>query len=325
MNFLHLKYALEIAKTKSISKAAENLFIVQPNLSRAIKELETTFDITIFNRTPRGITITPEGEEFLQYAHKIVSQVEELDDLYSNKHRPKQRFSACVPRSCYISYAFSEFCKTINPKMPVEFYYKETNSMRSTLNVSKGECDLAIIRYQDTFDKYFQSMFVEKRFNAITLNEFEYVLLISKDNPLAFKEKIKLSDLENFVEVSHADPCVPSLPLTDIKKEELSEVTDKHIFVYERGSQFSILENVDNSYMWVSPMPQELCDKYNLVQRHCKENNKKYCDVLVYREGYKLTDLDEKFIDEVKKAKKKYIDNFAEKLGGNKNDSKTVY
>jgi len=308
MNFLHLKYALEIAKTKSISKAAENLYIVQPNLSRAIKELESSFDITIFNRTPHGITITPEGEEFLQYARKIVSQVDELTDVYSNKRQPKQRFSACVPRSCYISYAFSEFCKEINSNMPVEFYYKETNSMRSTLNVSKGECDLGIIRYQDTFDKYFQSMFVEKKFISETLNEFKYVLLLSKDNPLANNEKIYLSDLEDFIEVSHADPYVPSLPLIDIKKEELSEITDKHIFVYERGSQFSILERVENSYMWVSPMPIELCDKYNLVQRHCEENNKKYYDVLVYKEDYKLTALDKKFIEEVKKAKKKYIE-----------------
>ena len=314
MNLLHLKYALEIAKTKSISKAAENLYIVQPNLSRAIKELEATLDITIFNRTSRGIVVTEEGEEFLQYAHKIVSQVEELKDIYNNKHRPKQRFSACVPRSCYISYAFSEFCKSINSDMPVEFYYKETNSMRSTLNVSKGECDLAIIRYQDTFDKYFQSMFIEKRFKAITLNEFKYALLISKNNPLSKKEKIYLKDLEYYIEVSHADPYVPSLPLIDIKKEELSEVTDKHIFVYERGSQFSILENVENSYMWVSPMPEGLCEKYNLVQRHCEENDKKYCDVLVYREDYKLSELDNRFIDEVKKAKNKYITSFENKF-----------
>ena len=310
MNFLHLKYALEIAKTKSISKAAENLYIVQPNLSRAIKELEASLDITIFNRTSRGITITPEGEEFLQYAHKIVSQIDELTDVYSNKRQPKQRFSVCVPRSCYISYAFTELCKGLDSGMPVEFYYKETNSMRSALNVSKGECDLGIIRYQDTFDKYFQSMFIEKKFVSQTLNKFKYVLLISKNNPLATKEKIFLSDLENFIEVSHADPYVPSLPLIDIKKEELSEVTDKHIFVYERGSQFSILESVDNSYMWVSPMPQELCDKYNLVQRHCEENNKIYFDVLVHREDYKLTSLDKKFIDEVIKAKGKYIDPF---------------
>ena len=72
MNILHLKYAVEIAKTKSISRAAENLYMGQPNLSRAIKELEDNLNITIFNRNSKGITITPEGEEFLQYARRII-------------------------------------------------------------------------------------------------------------------------------------------------------------------------------------------------------------------------------------------------------------
>ena len=79
MNLLHLKYAVEIANTKSISRAAENLYMGQPNLSRAIKELEENLHITIFNRTSKGITVTPEGEEFLQYARRIIGQVEEVD------------------------------------------------------------------------------------------------------------------------------------------------------------------------------------------------------------------------------------------------------
>ena len=66
MNILHLKYAVEIAKTKSISRVAENLYMGQPNLSRAIKELEDNLNITIFNRNSKGITITPEGEEFFR-------------------------------------------------------------------------------------------------------------------------------------------------------------------------------------------------------------------------------------------------------------------
>ena len=67
MNIVHLKYAVEIARTKSISKAAENLYMAQPNLSRAVKELEEALGITIFKRTSKGITVTPEGEEFLRY------------------------------------------------------------------------------------------------------------------------------------------------------------------------------------------------------------------------------------------------------------------
>ena len=59
MNLLHMKYAVEIAKTKSISKAAENLYTAQPNLSRAIKELEESLEITIFNRTTKRYHFDP--------------------------------------------------------------------------------------------------------------------------------------------------------------------------------------------------------------------------------------------------------------------------
>ena len=73
MNIVHLKYAVEIARTKSISKAAENLYMAQPNLSRAVKELEEILGITIFKRTSKGITVTPEGVEFLRYAKRTVT------------------------------------------------------------------------------------------------------------------------------------------------------------------------------------------------------------------------------------------------------------
>ena len=82
MNILHLKYAVEISRTKSISQAAENLYMGQPNLSRAIKELEENLGITIFERTPKGISVTPDGEEFLQYAKRIIKQVEDVEAMY---------------------------------------------------------------------------------------------------------------------------------------------------------------------------------------------------------------------------------------------------
>lgn len=305
MNVLHMKYAVEIAKTKSISKAAENLYMGQPNLSRAIKELEESLGITIFKRTTKGISVTPEGEEFLQYAKRIISQVEEVEDIYKNGKQKKQRFSACVPRASYISDAFAEFAKSIDTSVPAEIFYKETNSMRTINNIVKEDYDLGIIRYQSTFDKYFTSMFSEKKLMHETIMEFSYVLLMSKSHPLADKENIELKDLADYIEISHADPYVPSLPLIDVKKAELSESVDKHIFVFERGSQFVLLEKVPTTFMWVSPIPDELLEKYSLVQKKCIGNTKVYKDVLIYRKGYKLTELDDAFITEVCTAKRK--------------------
>lgn len=307
MNILHLKYAVEIAKTKSISRAAENLFMGQPNLSRAIKELEENLNITIFKRNSKGITITPEGEEFLQYAKRIISQVDEVEEIYKNGRKPKQHFSVSVPRASYISYAFAELAKKINTEIPADIFYKETNSYRTINNVVRGEYNLGIVRYQTTFDKYFKSLFEEKRLNSETISDFKYILLISKKHPLAAKENIQLNDLSDYIEITHADPYVPSLPLIDVKREELSKHVDKRIYIFERGSQFRLLETVPTTFMWVSPIPEDLYKKYNLIQKECSDNEKTYKDVLIYRNGYTFSELDSEFITALCESKRKYI------------------
>ena len=306
MNLLHMKYAVEFAKTKSISKAAENLYTAQPNLSRAIKELEESLEITIFNRTTKGITLTPEGEEFLQYARKIIRQVEQIEDLYKNGKRNKQYFSVCVPRATYISDALAEFSKNIDTKKQAEIFYKETNSWRTINNVINEEYDLGIIRYQTAFEKYFEDMFEDKKLVSETITEFSYQLVMSKDHPLATKDDVLLEDLSEFIEINHADPYVPSMPLVDVKKAELSEHVDKRIFIFERASQFTLLSKVPNTFMWVSPISNELLEKYGLVSKNVKENNKTYKDVLIYRKNYRLTDLDKLFINAVIGEKKKF-------------------
>ena len=84
MTLQQLKYVIEVARSRSISKAAQNLFISQPSLSNALKEVEKEMGITIFSRTNKGIMITPEGSEFLGYARQVVEQAELLENRYSN-------------------------------------------------------------------------------------------------------------------------------------------------------------------------------------------------------------------------------------------------
>ncbi len=305
MNILHLKYAVEVAKTQSISKAAENLYMGQPNLSRAIKELEELLGITIFRRTSKGITTTPDGDEFLRRARRIVSQVDEVEEIYRNGKTHKQSFSICVPRASYFSVAMAEFSRHISLDEPAEIFYKETNSMRTITNVTRGDFNLGIVRYQAAFEKYFVEMFGEKKLEYDTVAEFTYRMAVKRNSPLATKENISIEDLKDYIEITHGDPYVPSLPLIDVKKAELSEHVDKRIYVFERATQFMLLGNVPNTFMWMSPVPQSLLDNYGLVMRKCPQYTKPYKDVLIYRKDYKLSELDKQFITDVCNAKHK--------------------
>lgn len=301
MNIMHLKYAVEVEKTRSISKAAEILYMGQPNLSRAIKELEESLGITIFKRTSKGITPTPHGEEFLQYAKQILAQIDAVEALYKNAREDKQSFSISVPRADYIAAAFTEFAKSISLDKQAEIFYKETNAMRAITNILQADYKLGIIRYQTTFEQHFASLLHEKGLKSELLREFSYVAIMSERSNLAKKEEIVLEELSDYIEIAQADPYVPSMPLLDARKAELSKFVDKRIFVFERASQLDMLSNVPETFMWGSPMPERMLKQYNLVQRKRSANKRVYKDVLIYRKGYVLSELDKRFIEEVKK------------------------
>ena len=306
LNILHMKYAVEVARAGSLSKASEKLLIAVPNISRSIKELEADIGITIFDRTNKGMELTPDGEEFINYANGILGQIDQVEKFYKDGSPKKQKFSISVPRACYISEAFTEFTKSLS-KEAAEIFYKETNSQRTIKNILNHDYKLGIIRYAENYDKYFSALLEENGLCYGTVTEFSYLLLMSRDNPLAKKQKITFSDLNRFIEIAHADPYVPSMPLAKVMKEELPDSIDRRIFIFERASQFDLLSKNPETFMWVSPVPDSLIERYGLVQKKCVDNKKIYRDVLIYRNGYKLTDLDRRFINELKESRDKYL------------------
>ena len=301
-----MKYAVEVARLGSLSRAAESLLTAQPNVSRSIKELEADLGISIFSRSAKGVMLTPEGEEFIGYAKSILKQIDDVELLYKQGAPKKQKFSISVPRACYISDAFAEFSKCIGED-PAEIFYKETNSQRTINNVLNNDYKLGIIRYAENYDKYFKDMLEEKGLAYELVSEFSYVLIMSRDNPLAKKDEITFADLTPYVEIAHADPYVPSMPLSRVVKEELPDDIDRRIFIFERASQFDLLSGNPETFMWISPAPDKMLDRYSLVQKRCVDNKKIYKDVLIYREGYRLTSLDRRFITELCEAKRKYL------------------
>ena len=306
MNLLHMKHALEVAKAGSLSKASEALLIAAPNISRSIKELETDLGISIFDRTQNGMKLTPEGEEFINFAKDILGQIDEVEKFYKEGAPKKQKFSISVPRACYISEAFAQFSKSLS-KDATEVFYKETNSQRTIHNMLNHVYKLGIIRYAENYDKYFKAMLEEKGFQYELVTEFTYSLIMSADNPLAQKQEITFDDLSEYIEIAHADPYVPSMPLSKVVKEELPDNIDRRIFIFERASQFDLLSLNPETFMWVSPAPKSLLERYNLVQRKCADNKKVYKDVLIYKNGYKLSKMDRQFITELCDSKRKYL------------------
>lgn len=302
MNIMHLKYAVEVAKTGSITQAAENLFMGQPNLSKAIRELEDNLGVTLFKRTSKGIICTQKGEEFLVYAKRILSQIDELESIYRSAPETKQTFSISIPRGSYMAYGFTNFVKRLERDKEIEIRYNETNSMEAISNITQSNYSLAIIRFRDVFEPYFTRLLKEKELKSELVWQFKYIAVMSKNHPLASKPVLTLADFADSVEILHGDTSVPSLPTLEAKRMENIETSNKRVYVVERGSQYELLSGVPDTFMWVSPIPQRMLDRYGLVQRRVSDADYSYKDLLVYQRSYRLTDLDRMYIDELHNA-----------------------
>ena len=307
MNLLHMKYAVVVAETNSINKAAEQLYVGQPTLSRAVKELEQSLGVTLFERSAKGMFLTPDGETFVRYARTVLEQVDAIEDMFTKGRVSKKRFSLSVPRASYITEAFAAFSKLLEKDTPAELFYKETNSMRTLRNVLQENYKLGIVRYAENYDKYYKDMMDEKGLEYELVTKFRYVLLMSEESELSKKENITYDDLKDKIEIAHADPYVPSIPFAQIKKEELPDNSSRRIFVFERASQFELLSQNPETFMWVSSIPKTLLKRYGLTQRVCEENQKVYKDVLIHRKDYTLGALDNLFIEQLVKAKREVL------------------
>ena len=300
MNTTYLNYALEIERVGSISQAAQNLYMAQPNLSKAIRELEKELGFTIFKRTAKGVSPTEEGTEFLYHARQIMEQVGAVERISQRIGTDKLKYKISIPRGSYIVDGFTSFLSELELEKGMEVTINETNALGTISNVADRGYNLGIIRYQMLDETHYLTMLKNNHLTYETIWEFEYVLVMSKNHPLANKETITPGDLSEYTKITHGDIELPHV--RRINHE--AEMTPRNvIYVYERGSQFDLLTNVPTTYMWVSPIPQKLLNKLQLVQRICRAEDNLYKDVMIFREDYHITEYDRLFQKKIYESK----------------------
>lgn len=293
MNFLHLKYLLAVEKYGSISKAASHLYINQPHLSKIIKEMEEEVNIKIFERHNKGVVPTKKGRQFLLQAKKIVQEVEYLENMYQDDSN-KIYLDLAVPRASYISKAFTDYLnETDIAEKEIKINYRETNSIDAIHRIYDGDNNLGVIRFPKRDKDYYLNVLQMKELEYEELFEFEYLILMSKDNPLSDK-KVYVDDLKEQLELMHGDISIPEA--MELRKNK------REINIYERSIQFELLMNLKNTYMWVSPMPEDILQCFHLITKKCEDKHIEYVDFLIYRKGYTLTREDLRFISFIKKS-----------------------
>lgn len=307
MNIVYLRYAITVAKAGSLTKAAEQLFVAQPNLSRAIKELEKELDVTIFDRNSKGIKLTPDGEKLIAAGKKILQEIDEVEDQFRSRKNNKSVFSITVPRAGYIAEAFAEFSKELSREEHCEIFYREAGSQIAVANITDNGYKLGIIRYAARYDKYFKEMLAEKSVSHELIAEFGKVLLVGKNSPLASSESVASKDLKDYTEIAFSDCYVPGMTAEEAKNAELIPDVKRRIFVSVLSEQMEILAANPRAFARNCPVSEEIAARYGIVQIRCADDDGIYKDLLIYPTGYKMTARDRAFIDALCISKRKYI------------------
>lgn len=296
MNLNVLRYAIEVERSRSITAAARQLFISQPNLSRDIRELEEEIGFSIFTRSSRGVIPTEKGREFLQLARKAVRQYQTLENFCSREERGSLSLQVCIPRASYIAAAFQTFLIKYVKSRRLHIDYHETEAMEAIQNVILRTCSIAIIRYPDRFERTLFPLLKRKELAFEPVCRFEPVAVMSDRHPLAGTTQLLSDMLEQYVEVLCEDNSLTSW----LHETPETEHTGSFVRVHERGSQLELLSRMPGAFAFMSPLPDDLLEKVHLVQKKCQGQSRKMTDLLIYPEDYRLTRMEQAFVDTVR-------------------------
>ncbi len=275
----------EVERTGSVTKAAANLFMGQPNLSKAIKEVENEIGITVFRRSAKGVYPTPEGERFLERAKAVLEEMGKLEALYRQDNAPSL-LTVCLPEAEYVPQLLAELSGEL-PDVNIEcitapFYL-------AAENVSEGICKAAAVRCPDDCMDFFSALKTEKNLRSEQLYSGNYKLTASVQSPLSKMKNPTPEALSDLIRVVSGD---------NIKNGEAAE---KKIALRNGADSLELLSLIPEAYMLAAPLPESRLEKYGLLQREINFGGG-FTDFLITPSGYKPDEYTAAFILCLKKV-----------------------
>lgn len=302
MTLAQLRYTIAIAKAGSMNEAAKSLYISQPSLSTAIRELEAETGVEIFRRTNRGIAVTPAGEEFLGYARQVVEQYELMEAKYISKEQSRKKFSVSMQHYTFAVKAFVEMVKQFGMD-EYEFEIHETKTYDVIEDVKNCKSEIGILYLNDFNKKVLTKLFHESAVEFHELLKCHIYVYLWKGHPLASKEEITLEELEEYPCLSFDQGHNNSFYFAE---EVLSTYDYKRLIKANDRATFLNLMIGLNGYTLCSGI---MCEELN---------GSDYCAIklksdeimtigYIARKGVQVSPLGKKYLEEISKYKDKAL------------------
>ncbi|MBZ4669710.1 MAG: LysR-type transcriptional regulator [Oscillospiraceae bacterium] len=301
MTLQQIKYVVKIVECASISEAAKRLFISQPSLSNAVKELENELGIEIFSRSSRGISLSPEGAEFLSYARQVLEQAELLEQRYKQKKPLRQLCSVSTQHYAFAVNAFVNLIKSSNAD-EYEFTLRETRTHDIIEDVKNLRSEIGILYISDFNQKVMARLFRENHLAFNPLFEAKPHIFVSASNPLASKEFATLEDLDDYPCLSFEQGEHNSFYFSE---EILSTVYHKKsIHVSDRATLFNLLIGLNGYTICTGVLSRDL-NGDNIISVPLKCNEKILVGWIVNKKAL-LSKQAQNYIEELKKLISEY-------------------
>lgn len=238
MTLQQLRYIVTVAETGNITEAAKRLFISQPSLTNAIHELEKEMQITIFNRTNKGVSVSNEGDTFLSYARQVLEQTNLLEEKFLNKKEQSPKFSVSCQHYSFAVNAFVDVIRAFGGNK-YDFTLRETQTYEIIEDVSRLKSEIGILY---TSSKNEELILKLVRQNGLKFEELFVAkphVFISSEHPLAAKEILTLEELEEYPYLSFEQGEYNSFYFS----EEILSTLDrsKNIKVRDRATLFNLV------------------------------------------------------------------------------------
>ena len=259
MTYKQLQYAVTVAEEGNITSAAKKLFIAQPSLTSAIRELENEYGITIFMRSNKGIKVTAEGEEFLGYARQVLDQTTLIEERYSGK----LKFFVSAQHYSFAVEAFVELLKRSGADK-YEFHMRETQTFNIIDDVSHLRSEIGILYLNKFNEEVILKTLRDNNLSFTPLFRAKPHVFIGKNSPLAKKKQLTLEDLKPYPRLSYEQGSHNSFYFSE---EILSSVDcDKELVVLDRATLFNMLIGL-NGYTICSGVINEELNGPNIIAK----------------------------------------------------------
>ena len=262
----------------------------QPNLSRLLRETETTLGFPIFERTRQGVRPTERGKQFLLRARNILREAAYMEQLGPNSTVPNQ-FRICIPRS----YAFLNMVQQYLNRLPacvdLDAFVQECDPKKALESLDNNAVTFAVIRFTLDYRTYFEEQASLRKLTFLPLSQETYQIIISQDNPLHMRSILSKADLEGLTEITYNDAFSPTAQI---------DISQNKLYTKDRMAQLQLLTGLPYAYLRSEPLPKQILDAHKLSQHPCSDLGAKYQNALLYNPQSTMSDIETAFLDYLK-------------------------